>query len=108
MCVYSAMGDHYTKRLPETYPWINPIIYPELPMRPPSSVPTAPPTTIPQDWQVPVSRAEFEALKKDVLEMKEILKIAKKYDKDTGQPDCEMEEKIELIKKIAKLVGVEL
>lgn len=97
MCVYSAMGDHYTKKFPETYPWIQPIIYP--------ANSTFDPIVTSQPL---VSRAEFEALKKDVEEMKEILKIAKKYDEETGQPDCEMEEKIQLIKKIAELVGVKL
>ena len=40
--------------------------------------------------------------------MKKMLEAAKIYDKDTGQPDCEMEEKIDFLKKVAKLVGVNL
>ena len=47
-----------------------------------------------------VSRAEFDKLKRDVEE----LKRAKEYD----EPDCEMDEKVELIRKVAELVGVDI
>ncbi len=54
------------------------------------------------------SQEEFDELKKEVELMKKMLEAAKIYDKDTGQPDCEMEEKIDFLKKVAKLVGVNL
>jgi len=40
--------------------------------------------------------------------MKELLKKAKIYDEENGEPDCEVEEKFDLIRKIAKLVDVDL
>ena len=55
-----------------------------------------------------VTRAEFEQLKREVEEMKSLLKRAKKYDEDNGEPDCEIEDKIALLRKIAKMVGVDL
>ena len=55
-----------------------------------------------------VTRCEFEALKKEVEELKKLLLEAKKFDEVTGQPDCEMEDKIRLLKEIAKVVGVDL
>jgi hypothetical protein len=55
-----------------------------------------------------VSRAEFDALKRDVEEMKALLKRAKEYDERTGQPDCEMDEKVALLRKVADMVGVNL
>lgn len=55
-----------------------------------------------------VSRADFDALKREVEEMKKLLLRAKKYDEETGQPDCEMEDKVALLKKVAQLVGVDL
>jgi hypothetical protein len=55
-----------------------------------------------------VSRAEFDALKKDIEELKKLLLAAKRYDEATGQPDCEADEKVALIKKFADLVGVDL
>lgn len=54
------------------------------------------------------TREEFERLKAEVAELKELLKAAKRYDERTGQPDCEMEDKIALLKRLAELVGVDL
>jgi hypothetical protein len=56
----------------------------------------------------PVNREEFDALKRDVEEMKALLKRAKEYDERTGQADCENAEKVALIRKVAELVGVDL
>lgn len=89
MCAVSYVGDMYTKKWT---PRID-IDY--------------------QDWindlnSTGPSRSEFEALKREVLEMKELLKLAKFYDDHTNQPDCEMEDKVSLLKKVAKMVGVSL
>jgi hypothetical protein len=54
------------------------------------------------------TRAEFDALRKEVQDMKELVKRAVEYDKRTGQPDCETAEKVERVRKIAELVGVSL
>ena len=54
------------------------------------------------------TRAEFDALKKDMEELKKLLLAAKQYDESTGQPDCEMEDKVKIITEIAKMVGVDL
>ena len=95
MCVVSAMGDHYkknfedqdlAKRLNDYQQIISGTI----------SVPN------------PVTRQEFEELKKQVLEMKEILKVAAAYDARNNEPHCEMDEKVELLKKVAAAVGVSL
>lgn len=83
MCVVSMVMDHYKDK------WILPS----------TGTITFPPY---------LTREEFEQLKKEVLEMKELLKKAKIYDEENNQPDCEMEEKVELVRKVAKLVGVEL
>lgn len=56
----------------------------------------------------PVSREEFDALKKEVLDMKELLKRAKAYDERNGEPDCEIAEKMDLLRKVAEMVGVNL
>lgn len=84
MCTYSMIADHYRDKFQHDYNWI----------------------TLPQ---VPeISRAELDQLRRDVEEMKALLKRAKKYDADNGEPDCEMDEKVALIKKVAELVGVDL
>lgn len=81
MCVVSMIGDHYTER------W-----------QPYQTVTT---------WPA-VTREEFDALRRDVLEMKELLRRAKRYDIDHGEPDCEIEDKVALLRKVAEAVGVDL
>lgn len=85
----SNVGDGWAEQFPKKWPNINP--------NDPYNV-----------FELGVSRLEFEALKQEVQALKELLLAAKKFDKETNQPDCEMERKVELIKKIAKLVGVDL
>ncbi len=55
-----------------------------------------------------ISREEFDQLKREVLEMKDLLLKAKEIDAKTGQPDCEQEDKVALLKAVAKAVGVSL
>lgn len=92
MCTYSMIAQHYTEKW---YPNQIPVLEAPL-VWPPTITETGP------------TREEFDNLKKEVLDMKALLIKAKKYDKDNNQPDCETEEKIALIKQIAKLVGVDL
>lgn len=53
-----------------------------------------------------VSRIEFEALRKEVVALKELIEAANKFDKSTGQPHCEIEDKVSLLRKVAEAVGV--
>lgn len=55
-----------------------------------------------------VSQAEFDALKKEVEQMKALLKRAKIYDETNGEPNCELDEKMAFLRKVAELVGVNL
>jgi len=55
-----------------------------------------------------VSRSEFEALKRELESLKSFLAAAKKYDTETGQPDCEDAEKVALLKRLGELVGVDV
>ena len=55
-----------------------------------------------------VSREEFDELKRQVEDMLEILKVAKLYDEENGEPDCAMDEKVGILRKVAELVGVDL
>jgi hypothetical protein len=85
MCTVSFIGTEWNLTVPERYPQFFPNLDPST-----------------------VSREEFEALRKEVQELKILLLAAKRFDEATGQADCEMEEKVELIKNIAELVGVDL
>lgn len=91
MCVVSFIGDHYQQK------W-NPLSQPI----------TTGQGTITNGWSVAVTREEFDKLKEEVLEMKELLKKAKIYDEQNNEPNCEMEDKVAFLKKVAELVGVSL
>lgn len=93
MCAVSMIGDYYREILPIRYPQFE--FYPATTE---TTITVSPSPT----------REEFDALKKEVLEMKELLKRAKAYDEATGQEDCEQDEKIALLRKVADLVGVDL
>lgn len=66
------------------------------------------PNIIPSIWTTTgPSREEFEALRVELNKVKEELKKAKQQDIDEGNPDCEMEEKIEIFRKLGKMVGID-
>lgn len=92
MCAVSMIGDYYQTKWNSYGPN------------------TAVPNAIP-GWTTPItspSQYEFDALKKEVEQMKELLKRAKKYDEDNGEPNCEMADKVAVLKRVAELVGVSL
>ena len=93
MCVVSNIGTDWARTFPDRYPGI---------YTTPGLVPQVPPV-MPE----PPSRAEFEALRAEMAELKKLLLAAKAYDAATGQPDCETDEKVALIKRLAELVGVD-
>lgn len=95
MCSVSNVGDIYARR------WANPPSWP--PIQPGGGASSAP--VFVQSWP---TQAEFDALKAEVLEMKELLKAAKAQDIADGIPDCEMEDKVAILKKVAEMVGVDL
>jgi hypothetical protein len=60
-------------------------------------------------YQMPeVSKADFDKLRADVDELIALVKRAKKYDAANNEPDCETEEKMDLLRKVAKVIGVDL
>lgn len=87
MCMVSNIGDKWKQGWPDNplNPWPNGLL--------PNSA---------------ISRSEFDALKQEIEELKKLLRAAKLYDDATGQPECQMDEKVDLIKKLAKIVGVDL
>ena len=99
MCVVSMIGDDWQKMQLPKHPWVSPT-YPTTPGYPhfPNGISVHPSP----------SREEFAALKREVEARKKLLLAAKAYDEATGQPDCEVDEKVDLIKRIAELVGVDI
>lgn len=95
MCFVSFVGDSYSQTFPHRWPGMAPYVQPNLP-------------TITITQQPEVNREEFEALRKEIEELRLLLIAAKHFDEVTGQPDCEMDEKVDLIRRLAELVGVDL
>ncbi len=101
MCVVSNMIDYHKD-------WWHPGPWP-----PPNAVPMkisvpewVPPTTTTIDvtWSPPYTGPTKEQFQ----EFLELLKAGKKYDKATGQPDCELAEKKKLVMELAKKLGIPL
>ena len=86
MCAVSMISDDWLRRAPNLPGWdpFNNALKPQ------------------------VTRDEFEALKKEIVELRELLSQAKKQDEEEGNPDCEMEDKIEILKRLGKAVGIDL
>lgn len=88
MCVVSMISDHYIEKWQEKlHPPVT-VPYYARPFDP--APPLDPPTITPEE----------------VEEFRRLLERARKYDKRTGQPDCELEEKRKTLKDLARQLGV--
>lgn len=131
MCVVSAVGDEWGKRFPDRWPTFVPYVTPAVQ---PHEVPhafepiqddlkTCNVCGFRRDAKIhilfeasksfefnpqSVSKKDFDALREEVKELRELLLAAKRFDEETGQPDCEMDEKVALIRRVAELVGVDV
>lgn len=127
MCVVSNLGDDYGRTFPDRWPNVQPYI----PFTPPPD-----PNEIPhrfnslkdnvrecsvcgearEHWvhalfepdTSDVTKEDLDALRDEVESLKRLLKAAKIYDEETGQADCEVDEKVEFIKRLAKILDVDL
>lgn len=89
MCVSSFIYDHFHEK------WSNP----------PYSIPSQPyyPNTWPNAPVIPTPLTPDE-----VEDVRKLLEKAKQYDEETGQKDCELEEKKQRLRLLAKELGVEI
>lgn len=89
MCVMSMVMDHYwDKWRPPTWPYVPPLDTEAWKLIP---VPPAPKIT-----------------SEEVEEFRRLLERAREYDRQNNQPDCELAEKKERIKKLADQLGVKI
>ena len=95
MCTVSNVGDYWKDDFTKRWPDINPDVY-------------RGPLQGYVGAQLFNSQEEIAKLRKEMEELKLLLLAAKRYDEKMGEPDCEMDDKVALIKKIAKLVGVDM
>ena len=93
MCVVSMIGDDFYKRhIPSSYPQF------------PVDNLTRAEFNI---WKA-ANDAELKALREELEALKKLLRAAKIFDAATGQPDCEVDEKVDFIRKLAELLDVDL
>jgi len=91
------IADHYKNEWNKdwtTSPW-NPDNYPKVPI----------PITTPSPSPFP-SKKDIKEFKKQVKQLEELLKKAKKYDEDNGEKDCELEDKKRVLQDIADKFGI--
>lgn len=124
MCVTSYIGDQYRDDFPnrwpripiqpwvipstDTRPWLLPHEYEMLQDGSCDVCGFGPNHPLHKSSESEISREDFDALKREVEALRELLLAAKEYDEATGQSDCEMEEKIEFIRQVAEFVGVDV
>jgi hypothetical protein len=99
MCIVSAAMDNFHDKNEE---WFKPFLPQEVTPFNPSPKPT------PIKFPTHPTQEEFDKLKKEVEALRDLLPHLKKYDEETGQPDCEMEEKINFLKEVALFLGVDM
>ncbi len=85
MCSVSAVGDYWQRNPGIAAPYITPMYASNY-----------------------ATKAELDVLRKEMEALRELLVAAKKYDEATGQPHCESEEKVALIKRLAEIAGVDM
>jgi hypothetical protein len=103
MCVVSAVIDHKTRQWPEVYPNVWPVVNPITPNVYPSGVAQRDSTTIKLD----ALREEVKELRAQVEFLLELIPTLKKYDEDNEEPNCEMDEKVELIRNLCEMLGID-
>ena|SRR5258708_4876608 len=98
MCATSMITDHTTTIIPNRYPELF----------------AQPGIVGPQVYfdQTPVRLASIESqlitLRNELLELKKLIQAAQAYDRATGQEECESEEKIDKLRKICDVAGIDL
>lgn len=102
MCVVSMVMDHYTDKWRRWVPtddkaWPWPTVPPTLPGG--DYVPYIPPPT--PTPPSPLTQEEIDEFRKWIRE-------AREYDRKNNQPDCELDEKKQLLEEIARKLGVEI
>lgn len=98
MCLVSAVGDNWKETYPERWPSVP---FPQYPF----DSDKVPNKTYPLEY---ATKEDVAQLRLEMLQLKELLLAAKKFDEKTGQKNCEMEEKVRFIKQVADAVGVDL
>lgn len=102
MCVYSMIHDKARQTFPRQYPWLEPFIQP---VTIPADGGNA--KTVTKKVEDYASKEDVEAIKKELKALRKLLEAAQKYDEETGQPDCGVEEKVQWLRELAEKLGLD-
>lgn len=98
MCVVSNVGEAWAQKgWPEVWPHQYPYPKPGIPWD----------NAIPQIKDT-VTKAQYNELLKKFFQMKTELEQAKQQDIANSEPDCEMDEKVDVIQQIANILKLTL
>lgn len=105
MCVVSNIGDSWRRGWGD-----RPISPAPAPFAPAPAVWPFGPGVSQADFDTFKRRIEqdLEGLKAEMENLKKLLQLGKAIDDAAGAPDCEMDEKVALIKAVAEAVGVDM
>lgn len=54
------------------------------------------------------TKQDIEELRKEIQELKKLIEAAHLYDVATGQPECQDEEKLAILQKLAEAIGLDI
>ncbi len=103
MCVASMIFDHFTAK------WDR---HPRTPYRPINPIPYWPEPLIdpflPREPVSPDAQPSPAISQEEKDEFRELLRKAREYDAKHHEPDCEMEQKKEKLRKLAEELGIDI
>lgn len=99
MCVVSMIGDQAVKTWPPQYPdiWKDRVL--------PTDIDTLRNNTDAQ--RITELERQLRDLTREFEIFRGLITAGKQYDIDNEEPHCEQDEKVEILRKVAKLLGVE-
>lgn len=68
----------------------------------------------PPNWPPPTNPSPYQQLgspqitPQEIAEFRKLLERARKYDKENNQPDCELEQKKQLVRDLAEKHGIKI
>ena len=100
MCVVSMVMEHYHEK------WTQP------PYWPGGTAPYEAPIVVPKDWQIELDKLTKPPVvaptAEEIEEFRKLLERAREYDRKNNEPDCELDEKRQALKQLAKAMGIEI
>jgi hypothetical protein len=101
MCVYSMVMDRGIKEL-------QPYLIQPVPISTPAPTPNPWVTTVPFTISPFTYQQDMDALKAKVDMLEKLLEDAQKYDRDNGEPDCELDSKKKILRELADKLKIKI